>query len=169
MRFPAILSITLSLAALPVTATAQNADYSGLGQTYELAQNRDYGDVVRGLEAVDYQIEDVTTTLLGRTRITANNGEHRREVIVSRTTGEVLSDMILDIQPDPDAVALQSALDAASDPRPESGQSGIEFSGSLTFGYNDRSGSSARGSITARQENIGGSGITGSITYGKGN
>ncbi len=169
MRFSAILPVALSLAAIPALAPAQDADYSGLGQTYELAQNRDYTDVVRGLEAVDYQIEDVTTTTLGRTRITANNGEHRREVIVSQTTGEVLSDMIMDTQPDADAIALQSALDAASDPRPENGESGIEFSGSLTFGFNNKSGRSAGGSVTARQEDIGGSGITGSITYGRSN
>lgn len=162
------LTFAILLIITPQVVTAQTMDLSGLGNTYELAQNRDYTDVVRGLEAVDYQIEDVTTTLLGRTRIMASNGEHLREVIVSRTTGEVLSDLVLDVAPTAEAVARQAAIDAASEPKATDTGSEIQFNGSLTVGVNNQSGSFGRGSVSARKENIGGSGITRTVTYSNG-
>ncbi len=162
--FPLILAIT----SAPAASVAQGTDLSGLAGSYQLAQNRDYNDVVNGLTATNYEIEDIGTTLLGRTRILANNGLHRREVIVSRTTGEVLSDMVLDMPHDPQAVARQAALAAASDPKPDDSGSGLEFGGSLSIGVNSNSGGYGRATVNARQRNIGGSNVDVGVSLSKG-
>lgn len=62
-----------------------------------LAQSRTRADVVAALEASGYTVTEIRTTLLGRLRIVARNGEHRREVVMSRATGEILSDRIVEV------------------------------------------------------------------------
>ncbi len=163
-----ILSLIITAASAPTLAAAQNADLSGLGDSYQLAQNRDYTDVVNGLTATNYEIEGVSTTLLGRTRIMANNGQHRREVIVSRSTGEILSDVLLDLPADPQAVARQSALAAASEPKTNGTGSSVEFGGSLSIGVNSVTGGYGRATISARQRNIGGSNVDVGVSLSKG-
>lgn len=168
MTRPHYAAIALVFATLPTEMIAQDAGFNSLSESYQLAQNRDHNDVINGLQATDYAIEDVSTTLLGRTKITANNGIHRREVVVSRSTGEILSDVLMDIPADAQTVARQAALAAASEPKADENQSGIEFGGSLTVGVNNRSGGYGRATVTARQNNIGGSNIDGTVSLSKG-
>ncbi len=54
-----------------------------------------YLNVIQTLETNGYQVTGLKTTLLGRMKIRAQNRKHIREVVVSRSTGEVLSDRIL--------------------------------------------------------------------------
>lgn len=152
-----ILPMLCITASIPTVGIAQNADLSGLAETYEIAQNRDYHDVVNGLVVTNYEIEDVSTTTLGRTRIVANNGEHRREVIVSQTTGAVLSDLILDMPVSQQDAARQAAMAAASEPQTNQNRLGIDISGSVMLGVNNKSGGHGSATITAGKENIGGS------------
>ncbi len=165
MKLTCIATVIL---LLPTTTLAQDNAFEGGSGAYLLAQNRDYTDVINGLEATNYAIDDVSTTLLGRIMITASNGAHRREIVVSRSTGEILSDVLSDIPSDSDAAARQAAIAAASEPVPD--DSGIDFhiGGSLKFGVNDKSGGYGRASVTARQNNIGGSNVDASISYSRG-
>lgn len=54
-----------------------------------------YLDVVGMLENTGYRVLNMKSTFLGRVRIRAMNREHVREVVVSRSTGEIKSDRII--------------------------------------------------------------------------
>ncbi|MBD3676849.1 MAG: hypothetical protein HUJ27_00415 [Rhodobacteraceae bacterium] len=60
-----------------------------------LAQARTETQVMAALELQGYQISDTRRSFLGRTVITAQNNIHIREVVMSRATGEILSDQIV--------------------------------------------------------------------------
>ena len=153
--------LPLILMFAPAAVVAQTADYTGLAGSYEVAQNRDYNDVIRGLEATDYEIEDVSTTLLGRTRIMANNGLYRREVVVSSATGEILSDLLLELPLDDDTRDRRAAMAAGSDPKPDEGAvPQLDISGSITLGVNSNTGGFGRAGVTVGKENINGSGVS---------
>jgi hypothetical protein len=55
-----------------------------------------YLDVIKALDDAGYRIMSVSSTLLNRVRIRAQNDQHLREVIVSRSTGTVLRDALLE-------------------------------------------------------------------------
>lgn len=160
--------ITTAILLSPTTGLAQDSAFDDIAGTYQLAQSRDYTDVINGLEATDYAIEDVSTTLLGRTMITASNGAHRREIVVSRSTGEILSDVLTDIPVDRDEAARQAALAAASEPVPDDQPIDFHIGGSLKLGVNSGSGGYGRATVTARQNNIGGSNVDASVSYSRG-
>ena len=98
----AIMTATTLMAA-PALANGGNANASvttsqaRASGSFEVAQNRTYLDVVASLEAEGYEITDVGKTWLGRIKIVATSKANLREVIVSRTTGEILSDVIVDV------------------------------------------------------------------------
>jgi hypothetical protein len=101
----AIMTATTMMAA-PALANGGNANASVTAEvtaevtasgSFEVAQNRTYLDVVTSLKAEGYEITDVSKTWLGRIKIVATSKANLREVIVSRTTGEVLSDVIVDV------------------------------------------------------------------------
>ena len=54
-----------------------------------------YIDVIGSLEKSGYRVRSMKTTLLGRIKILAQNKSHLREVVVSRSTGEIKSDRIV--------------------------------------------------------------------------
>lgn len=70
-----------------------------------LAQSRTLDDVVFQLHAAGYEIEDIKRTFLGRLRIIALNDGTRREIIMSRSTGEIFSDTVSPITTTPAAGA----------------------------------------------------------------
>ena len=91
-----------TLMSAPALAKGGNVNASVTAQamasgSFEVAQNRTYLDVVASLEAEGYEITDVSKTWLGRIKIVATSKANLREVIVSRTTGEILSDVIVDV------------------------------------------------------------------------
>lgn len=67
-----------------------------IGQT-GLAQSRTYVDVLASLEASGYSVDRVKSTFLSRVKITAQNAVHVREVVVSRSTGEIVSDQVVQV------------------------------------------------------------------------
>ena len=97
-----------TLMSAPALANGGNVNASVTAQamasgSFEVAQNRTYLDVVASLEAEGYEITDVSKTWLGRIKIVATSKANLREVIVSRTTGEILSDVIVDVYAKADA------------------------------------------------------------------
>lgn len=91
---------------LSAPVMAQDASASANAQasaqlTFDVAQNS-HLDVIAQLEAVGYTILDTKTTLLGRIHIYAKNDAHVREVVVSRWTGEVKYDLIVETFADAD-------------------------------------------------------------------
>ncbi len=96
------LVATTTLLATPALSdkARQSAEASArlnAASTLALAQNRTYLDVVAGLEAEGYVIKDIQTTWLGRIKILAASRANLREVVVSRTTGEIMSDVIIEV------------------------------------------------------------------------
>lgn len=83
-----------------VAGSVQAQDVADLRGGDGVVQARSYGDVVAALEAGGYRVDDISRTFLGRVRIVASNRHHRREVIISRSTGEIMSDMIVDVFPE---------------------------------------------------------------------
>ncbi len=77
-----ILLVAIATAALPTPAAAQQSGYT---------------QVIFNLEHDGYRVVEMTTTLLGRMRIVARNKIHLREIVVSRATGEIKSDLILQV------------------------------------------------------------------------
>ena len=97
MRYSAALAIVLAAGSTSM-AQAQSAGVSAnanAGVTL-VAQQQTYLDVMANLEAAGYTVVETKTTFLGRVQITARNAAHLREVVVSRATGEVKSDVILE-------------------------------------------------------------------------
>lgn len=57
--------------------------------------NDHYIAVLQTLEQRGYSIVEVSSTLLNRLRIWAENNVHRREIVVSRANGRILRDVIV--------------------------------------------------------------------------
>jgi hypothetical protein len=166
------------LAAGPANmALAQSADVSAnanAGLTL-VAQQQTYLDVMANLEAAGYTVVETKTTFLGRVQITARNAAHLREVVVSRATGEVKSDVILETFATGDAAvgALPGATeeDATTETGGILGLLGLggtstdaaaDVTGSASVGT-DSAGGSLSGSVSS-----GVSGVTGGVSGGVG-
>ncbi len=91
------------IAALPANAPAATAKAQAEGgaqaiatmDNFTVAQVQSYLDVIAQLEANGYTLSSVERTLLGRMKITAQNRVHVRELVVSRSTGEVMRDTVV--------------------------------------------------------------------------
>lgn len=111
-----IILFLAALWAIPASA-GHTQDLSGLGGAFDIAQNHSAIDVVGELEGQGYTVLDVNRTFLGRTRVSARNAFHAREVVIGTTTGEVLSDRVSSVTSDA--------------PKPN-----ITFEGQINFGVN---------------------------------
>ncbi|MDP3960910.1 MAG: hypothetical protein Q8Q26_12785 [Pseudorhodobacter sp.] len=87
----------LGTAAAADTVQANASAVASADASFEVAQNRTYLDVLAELEMEGYTINQLTTTWLGRMKITAQSAANLREVVVSQTTGEIMSDVILQV------------------------------------------------------------------------
>lgn len=58
------------------------------------------GDAVRFLEAQGYEIVMMERTLLGRLRIEAERGDLKREMVLDRSSGEILRDLVIEPRDD---------------------------------------------------------------------
>lgn len=54
-----------------------------------------YLQVAAALEQSGYRVTEIKSTLLGRIRIRAQNRDHEREIVVSRSTGEIKRDIVV--------------------------------------------------------------------------
>lgn len=65
--------------------------------TFEDLPEFRYLEVVRALDEAGYRIVSITDTFLNRIRIRASNADHLREVIISRSSGQVLRDALIEV------------------------------------------------------------------------
>ncbi|MBR2655060.1 MAG: hypothetical protein IKD58_00965 [Loktanella sp.] len=89
-----------------------------------LAQSRTLDDVVFQLQVAGYEIEDITRTFLGRLRIIALNEGTRREIIMSRSTGEIFSDTVSSITTTPAARTTGQSGTRSDNANPRSNERG---------------------------------------------
>lgn len=157
--YPAVLAAVLTLA--PINAFAQSTDAPAADDapgSIILAQQT-YIDVMANLEASGYTIVQTKTTFLGRVQIMARNAAHMREIVVSRSTGEVKRDIIVEVYATAwgsgDAAASAAA---ASESDASTGSGGIL--GALGFKANTNVSAGANGSASD------GSGSDGSASGG---
>lgn len=86
-----------------------------------IAQARTEADLIAALELQGYQIDSVRRTLLGRVVIKARNDTNIREIVMSRSRGDVLSDQIIrDLSSDGDRQAESGMESDGQDPDAES-------------------------------------------------
>jgi hypothetical protein len=116
----ALIAGSCAPAALAQSASATSGATAS-GELLVAQQN--YLDVMANLEAAGYTILETKRTLLGRVKITARNSAHLREVVVSRSTGEVKRDEI-----------VQVFLPFGTGGSEQSAQAGVGISGSSTSG-----------------------------------
>lgn len=80
-----------------------------------------YAAIAKALEMDGYQILDVRRTLLNRAMIHASNEDHLREIVVSRSSGQVLRDVIIEEfgvpspSPNPSIVPLEEIIGNSED------------------------------------------------------
>jgi hypothetical protein len=85
----------LALMAFATAVPAQQTRNDAANQSgIQLVQVRTVDDVILQLQAAGFTIDEVTRTLLGRIRVLASNQTTTREIVMSRATGEILSDVV---------------------------------------------------------------------------
>lgn len=102
-------AVLLATTMLVTPSYAQQASVeTNSNATIQVAQNA-HVDIIASLEASGYQIIETKTTLFGRIHIYAKNDAHIREVVVSRWTGEVKYDLIVETFAQADANGAAAA------------------------------------------------------------
>jgi hypothetical protein len=96
-----VLADTNAAASATASATASAA----LSGSFNVAQIQTYLDVVAQLEQRGYSVIAIERTLLGRMKVRARNEAHLRELVVSRHTGEVMHDIIVQVYAENDTKA----------------------------------------------------------------
>ena len=137
---------------------------NGPTASYQIAQQT-YSSVIAQLQNSGYRIVEVKRTFLGRSRILARNNVHFREVIVSRSTGEVKRDVVIQIIAEgTDGGGNGSSLGSAS----SSGGSGSGSSGSGSSGSSSGVNSSGGGGGLNAGASVGGGGFNAGASVGGG-
>ena len=133
---PALCFAALTLVVFSTQAPAQSAPpHRDSHVDFQTVQARTLDDVITQLESAGFSIDDIGRTFLGRIRITASNQTMIREIVMSRATGEIMSD-----------VARAREADRSDGAGPS--QTGSAASNGVAGGNTTRSreaGSSARG------------------------
>jgi lipoprotein-anchoring transpeptidase ErfK/SrfK len=123
--------LATTMLATPALAQQANVGANADSSTnIQIAQNA-HVDVIASLEASGYQILDTKTTLLGRIHIYAQNDVHVREVVISRWTGEVKYDLIVETFADAKAkgtAKVAGETTAPADDEDENNNSGLSVS-----------------------------------------
>ncbi|MBF9033966.1 hypothetical protein HKCCE2091_06925 [Rhodobacterales bacterium HKCCE2091] len=93
-----VLAAVLAIACQGVFPRQVHGQTQGTPPGVELGERSGeiYDEILAALDAQGYQIVSVSSTWLNRVRIRARNSEHVREIIVSRASGEILRDALLD-------------------------------------------------------------------------
>lgn len=148
----------LSAAAMALVLTGPSgpahAASTGAAPGVIVIASQSYLEVIAMLEDAGYKVTGMKSTLLGRLKIRAQNDEHLREVVVSRSTGEIKSDRILRVFADKDGEAGVAPRTAASKTSRDSSSGGGSSSSS--------SSSSSGGSVSVSAGSGGASVSTGS-------
>lgn len=94
MTHPVIGIAAVAVMAVCGTAPANAATMIAIPSVVAVSA-QSYLDVIAMLEDTGYRVTGMKSTLLGRLKIRAQNREHMREIVVSRSTGEIKSDRII--------------------------------------------------------------------------
>lgn len=99
---PRSLTLLAGLALALGSAGATPADAAASGARAAppervILARQSYTDVIAGLERNGYRVVSMSSTMLGRVKILAQNRVHLREIVVSRSTGEIKHDVILKV------------------------------------------------------------------------
>lgn len=141
-----LISLTTCVAAaFSAPLAAQSFDAGTVsGAEIELVQARTLDDLLSQLQATGYTIDDISRTFLGRFRVIASNGTTTREIIMSRTTGEIFSDIVRSREAGPE--------DEAGGPSTR----GSAASNGVAGGNANGSGETGSAASAGRSENSGG-------------
>lgn len=90
----AIATATLVATVTPHAAMASSVTGAAASFAFVISA-QSYIEVIGMLEESGYRVTGMKSTLLGRIKILAQNRQHLREVVVSRSTGEIKSDRII--------------------------------------------------------------------------
>ncbi|MDD7971009.1 hypothetical protein [Roseinatronobacter alkalisoli] len=133
-----VVLATATVLMAPAQAQTTNAQ-AQLG--FELAQARSADDVIVHLQEAGFTIHAVTRTFLGRVRIKASNETTTREIVVSRSTGEILSDLVRaraesegDASTGPSATGTAASHGVAGGNATGSAETGATASGGISGG-----------------------------------
>ncbi|MBY6152688.1 hypothetical protein KUV47_05635 [Vannielia litorea] len=97
-KFAAICAATVVVGALGVApADAGRSGVTAAPEGAVILARQSYTDVIANLEGDGYRVVKMTSTMLGRVKIIAQNKVHLREIVVSRSTGEIKHDVILKV------------------------------------------------------------------------
>ena len=154
------VAIFFSGAQGPVYAASQGG---AAGVVVVSAQS--YLDVIVMLEKAGYDVTGMKSTFLGRLKIRAQNRKHLREIVVSRSTGEIKSDRILKV------FGSEGGASAAA-PRPASSSNAASASGSGGISASAGTGGVSASVGSAASVNVGSGGVSanvGGISVGIGN
>ncbi|WP_322889772.1 MULTISPECIES: hypothetical protein [unclassified Yoonia] len=97
-----LFTLTVCAAAAwttPVVAHSVNDPANDAG--FAVVQARTLDDLLIQLQSAGFSIDDISRTFLGRIRVVASNDTTIREVVMSRTTGEIFSDISRSRAPGP--------------------------------------------------------------------
>lgn len=136
----AVIVAALAITLPPASASAQDARI--LPSMLVSAQS--YVDVINMLEKAGYRVSGMKTTLLGRVKIRAQNRQHLREVVVSRSTGEIKSDRIIRVFRAQDGATAQKGKRSSGSSSGSQSGSGVNVDASVSSG-----GTSAGASVSA--------------------
>jgi hypothetical protein len=134
-RLAMATALAAGFASSALAQSASVASEAAATGEFQVAQQT-YLDVMANLEAAGYTITETKRTLLGRVKIMARNSEHMREVVVSRATGEVKRDEVVEVfvrfgsGGGDDAATLSSTLSGSGGVNTESGTAGASLGGS---------------------------------------
>lgn len=98
MRFLSAFAAALLLSLLPLAAQPDPASRVAGFDVFRVQGSPQwrYIDVLEALDTEGYTIVSVTDTLLNRVKIRARNRQHLREIVVSRASGQILRDAVID-------------------------------------------------------------------------
>ncbi|NNF73228.1 MAG: hypothetical protein HKN02_13670 [Rhodobacteraceae bacterium] len=65
------------------------------GVISQVPEPRSQAALTRALEASGYTVHDYSRTFFGRIKIVLGTGDYYREIVVSKTTGEIRNDVLL--------------------------------------------------------------------------
>lgn len=78
------------------SAAAEDGRFATPAQQISGPPQQHYLEVIEALDESGYRIVSVTTTLLNRIKIRAQNEYHLREIIVSQASGQILRDAVIE-------------------------------------------------------------------------
>lgn len=158
--FLALLACAAALCGTPLAAETSPA--AAKDSNLASAQVRNLDDLLIDLQDSGYTIDDITRSFLGRIRVFASDPTTTREIVMSRTTGEIFSDIVRLRAPDDDLTAEpQNVTGSTSRPGNAGNNAGPSPESGARAGGGRSQGNGRSENATGRSNAGGGSGNNG--------